>query len=356
MGPNTTLIKLLIIAFFVSGLLISVLSIVYEYSVGALFGTSLLFWGAVIFFLRPEEGFGSSFFSSLLSSQNSINKKIISKMGYAGKPIYFSGNRPENKDGFNVFIAEDENHSFELEKVLSKKNSMFLNDPRGIVIPAPGSQIAVILEQHLVRKNTKIDLSSVINDIPKVIKNLNFARHVVIKPHQNYFLVKIEKSIFSKSKNSSFESCDLLCSAITCLLAKFIQKPLQVKHVSISEFEQVIDATIQPLSEISLTIGSPVQKEQLHLYTKLSKSIFVSLLLMFCGSSILAGLLYIIWNDLSYWGKEFSVILFGSRSNELLSLGLDFKLIHYLLFSFILIIAGFATYLYIKRNKKMKNN
>ena len=55
------------------------------------------------------------------------------------------------------------------------------------------------------------------------------------------------------------------------------------------------------------------------------------LLLFVSGVSLLAWVSWLIWNDISVWNKDIGTIFFGSRTEELISLGIGMEVIHYFL-------------------------
>ncbi len=57
----------------------------------------------------------------------------------------------------------------------------------------------------------------------------------------------------------------------------------------------------------------------------------VILFLVFFGLATLVWISEIIWTDLTFYGKDLVLILFGSRIGENIGLGIDVRIIHYLL-------------------------
>ena len=68
----------------------------------------------------------------------------------------------------------------------------------------------------------------------------------------------------------------------------------------------------------------------------------VSLFMIFLGFVTLVWVGEIIWTDLTFYGKSLSIILFGSRIGENISLGIDMRLIYYLLFGLNLLVWSYA--------------
>jgi len=60
----------------------------------------------------------------------------------------------------------------------------------------------------------------------------------------------------------------------------------------------------------------------------------VFLVMVFLGLATLVWVTGIIWTDLTFYGKELVTILLGSRIGENISLGIDFRLVYYLLIGF----------------------
>lgn len=64
------------------------------------------------------------------------------------------------------------------------------------------------------------------------------------------------------------------------------------------------------------------------------------LLLTAFGLVILGWVGWLTWHDVSLWGKDISLIFFGSRTGETISLGLGMKVIYYFLIGLALFILG----------------
>jgi hypothetical protein len=56
-----------------------------------------------------------------------------------------------------------------------------------------------------------------------------------------------------------------------------------------------------------------------------------SLCLIAFGSIILAWVSWLIWYDVTMWGKDLAFIFFGSRTNEAIGLGIGMKIFDYFL-------------------------
>ena len=61
------------------------------------------------------------------------------------------------------------------------------------------------------------------------------------------------------------------------------------------------------------------------------------------GSAILAWVGWLIWHDVTVWGKDITLIFFGSRTGEPICLGIGMKVIYYFLISLTLLFSGLFT-------------
>ena len=69
------------------------------------------------------------------------------------------------------------------------------------------------------------------------------------------------------------------------------------------------------------------------------------LFLSVLGSAILAWVGWLTWYDVTVWGKDIPLIFFGSRTGELISLGIGMKVIYYCLIGLALLISGLGIFL-----------
>ena len=85
-----------------------------------------------------------------------------------------------------------------------------------------------------------------------------------------------------------------------------------------------------------------VAPKQPRIHTVYSLSNIFSFFSGITGSIILAWTGFIIWNDITVWNKNITLILFGSRSGEVISLGIGMRLIFYLILGLALYIPIFV--------------
>jgi len=97
-----------------------------------------------------------------------------------------------------------------------------------------------------------------------------------------------------------------------------------------------------------LGLFEDVAEQKLHSMTNFKKSLTPINLAIITFLSI--GLLFlcivgfVIWNDVTVWQKDLTLILFENRTNQGIGLGLGLQLIYYYFSSIILIAAGLALF------------
>jgi len=79
-----------------------------------------------------------------------------------------------------------------------------------------------------------------------------------------------------------------------------------------------------------------------------------ALLLMAIGLVTIVWVGNLFWCDITFWGKDISLILFGSRTGEDISLGIGMKAIHYLLMGAALLFSGSFMLIRSRRIRVMK--
>ena len=72
------------------------------------------------------------------------------------------------------------------------------------------------------------------------------------------------------------------------------------------------------------------------------------------GSAILAWIGWLIWHDVTVWGKDIALIFFGSRTGEPICLGIGMKVIYYFLIGLTLLFSGLFTFLR-RRNQTIES-
>ena len=354
---NWALLSIGIIALFTS--------IVYVSSILAFIGLGLVFWGALLFYIQPEEYTKKALLDSAVIPSLVALNQIMHELNYKGKPIYLPPKYLNDPEASKVYIPKQEDGKLpEPELTLKHENQLFFQNPQGILLTPPGAQLSRLFEKILDTSFAKTDLQYVTQNMPRLfIDELEIAEDLEIETEYDLIRVKITNSVFTDICNENRKLSHLystigcpLCSSIACALTKATGKPITIENTQSSEEGKIIEATYrilgkteketylleakpEEITEELLTEPIPLQIRKIFLPN------LASLLLTAIGSILLTQVAWITFHDITVWGKNIDLIFFGTRTGEAISLGIGMKIIHYLLIGLASFISGMLAYL-----------
>jgi hypothetical protein len=127
---------------------------------------------------------------------------------------------------------------------------------------------------------------------------------------------------------------------------RFTQFILTLKKVIVDSIIMIFHHSMKKSRKESIeqTKEKPNLLKELKLNLTLFNTVIISLIVV--GSLLLIQVGVVMWKDVTVWGKDFSLIFFGSRTSENISLGIGLQIIHYyligILFLFSAIILFFS--------------
>jgi len=337
-----------------------IVSIVYTSSILAFLGLGLTFWGALLLYLKTQEYEHKLLDSSVLPSLNTLNQ-LIRELNYEGNPVYLPPKYFEDPEATKIYIPKQKEAGLpKPEDIQKNENRLFVKNSGGILLTPPGAELTKLFERTLETSFTKLDLKSLEQNLPKLfVEDLEIAENLEFQIKEDSIHLKITNSIYKDLTNlpNMLEKIGgPICSAIACAITKAAGKPVIIEKIEISEDGKTTDAKFRLLGiRAPKQIKPPEKMEPLaptqleeaaklylrsHLLPKL-----VSQLLVVIGSIILVWVGALTFYDMAVWGKDISVIFFGSRAGEALSLGLGVKVIHYFVLGLALLFSGFIIFL-----------
>jgi hypothetical protein len=341
------------------------ISIIYNFQTLAFIGTSLLFWGALLLYIRPEDYTKRVLLDAVMIPTLGTIDQMIKESGYKGKAIYLPPKYLNNSRTCKAYIPKNQKFKFPESEVITKQeNKFFHKTPEGILLTPPGAELVKILEKKLKINFEQTDLQYLKEKLPKIFtQDLEIAEKVEIQIESrlsstqklgNYDTIKMQiaNSIFQNTYRKTpqlstvFKSVGSpLFSSMACALTKITGKPVFIENIQYLEGKTIV-ATYQigkleyreeaeaPQPETTELLASPL------LWPKLT-----SLFLIILGSATLIWFSYIIGYDMFVWNKSLDSILFGSRAGELIDLGIGMKLIYYFVIGISLLASGLLLYL-----------
>jgi uncharacterized protein YuzE len=361
-GTNhkTSLTVVAIWTFFIVGSVALLTSIIYVSSILAFIGLSLIFWGAILLYIQPEEYTKKALLdSAVIPSLETLNQ-IVRELNYKGKAVYLPPKYLKNPEASKVYISKQKEGEIpEPELTLKHENQLFFRNPQGILLTPPGAQLLHLFEKQLDTNFTKTDITYITQNLPKLlIEDLEIAENIDIDVENNDIKIKITNSTFKEAHKennklphvSPYIGCPL-SSAIACALTKATGKPITIENIQASEDGKIIETTYQILGKIETEIKTETYSPEIKPEGLLTEPIqlltrkhvlpnLASLLLTATGSITLAQVAWITWYDITVWGKDVTQIFLGSRTSEAISLGIGLRIIHYFLIGLALLLLG----------------
>jgi len=349
-------------ALLLSGAIALMTSVFYSLSILAFIGLGLTFWGALLLYIKPAKYVKARLLDSTVISSLKTVDQMITNLNYKGKAIYLPPRYLKDLKGGKAFIPSKENLGIPpVEEVAQEK--VFLANPKGMCVTPPGLGLANLYENELRKDFMEVDLNYLQNNLPKLlVEDLEIAEDLEINIEDNTIKAKItgsiNKDLCSETKKLPNICGSLgcpLCSSIAIALTRATGKPVIIEKTEVSKDGQTIETSFRLLEAIEPEVQTEMLLEEMdrlvraRVRTVLSN--FASLLLTAFGSIILAWVGWLIWYDMTIWGKDIALIFFGSRTGEAISLGIGMKAIHYFLIGLTLLLIGLLTFLRRRRSK-----
>ena len=245
-----------ILLFFGAASVIS--SIFYVSTILAFIGLTLIFWGALLLFMKPIRYVKTSLLDSTAISSLTTIDHVISEFNYKGKAVYLPP-LPYFLKGYKggvVYISSKEEIILPpVHEVSGKK--VFVKNPQGICIVPPGLSLVNLYEKELGKEFAKVDLEYLKNNLPRLfIENLEIAKTLEINKENSLIHVKITGSVYKdfctevrKLSNICHSFGCPLCSSIACALSRAVGKPITIEKNEVSSDGNVIEAYYRVIEE-----------------------------------------------------------------------------------------------------------
>ena len=257
-GPvKIDLTKLVCSALLSAGVIALVFSISSTSSILAFIGLGLVFWGAILFYVRPEKYVKETVFVKTTLSSLVNLEQMLTELGYQGKGVYLPPKYLKGFESSKIYLsAQDSMKLPSFELIRDQEDKAFLENS-GVLITPPGMELSRLFEKTLGTSFMKGDLQYLEQNMPKLlIEDLEIAQKVEIKTENSRVHVRMENSIFKnfwkeaiKLPNLWRSLGDPLVSAIACALAKATGKPVIIEKNQVSNEGRTIDIEYRILEE-----------------------------------------------------------------------------------------------------------
>ena len=115
-------------------------SIVYVSSLLAFIGLGLVFWGAILLYIQPEEYIKKVLLDATVLSSLATLNQVILELDYRGKATYLPPKYFEDPEANKLYISKREDSKLpSLEEILKQESQFFIRSPHGLLLTAPGA-------------------------------------------------------------------------------------------------------------------------------------------------------------------------------------------------------------------------
>lgn len=246
---------------FFAGVIALALSVSYTSSILAFIGLGLVFWGAVLFYIRPERYVRQILLDKTVMPSLATLDEIITELGYQSKGVHLPPEYFTNFESAKVYIGAGMNAKLPMpEEIREEENRVFLKKPAGMLITSPGFELTKLFETTLKTDFTKVDLQYLEQNLPKLLAELEIAQNVEMHSAEKTVSVRMQKSVIKDMCNETGKLTNIcgslgcpLCSAIASAIAKATGKPVIIQRDQTSEDGQIIDIEYRLLDKLEKT-------------------------------------------------------------------------------------------------------
>jgi|SRR5208282_3414378 len=209
------------------GSLALLLSVVFTSTILAFIGLGLTFWGALVFFVRPQKYVRSELMDATAQSSLKSIDEIMVGMGYHERGVYI-------RSGSGKAVVYIPTQPFSMIPASTTVDGQtFIQNPKGLVVTPPGLALSNLIEKKLGFDLIDCGVERLVQTLPKVlVEDLEIVRDVEIEVKGDFIEFKLVDSIFTdfcKQIRDSSRRCGLgcpMCSALACILTVATGKPV----------------------------------------------------------------------------------------------------------------------------------
>jgi signal recognition particle subunit SEC65 len=260
-----------------------IVSIGYNSSVLAFIGLGLVFWGAILFYVRPEEYTKRVIMEAVLSPSLTALCQMIRELGYKGDPTYLPPKYFADPETTKIYISKYKRRKLPTPEQAHLYETWPLTRATLVMlITPPGIELSRLLEKSLGTSFVETDLKDLEQNLPKLfIENLEIAENLELQAESDVAQrkeddsvspngmkredaamestmvhAKITKPVYRitfKVAEESSQTADLIgdpiCSAIAIAITKATGKPVRITDTKRSEDGSTLEANYKILEE-----------------------------------------------------------------------------------------------------------
>jgi hypothetical protein len=235
------------------GFILLILAVIYSHNVLALIGIALVFWGALLLYIRPTRFVRNEILESIMSEPLRSYNNLIKELEYQGTPQYISPNTLWGMRNTVIYIPKSDNTPKPTSEQLSA-NKTFIEIPQAITLIPLGQLLSRLLEDQLKINFSTVDINYLKNNLEKtIVEGLEIAESFHMEPQGSTVYVEMKGAIFSdvilgKSENNKQHHIgDPFNSAIACILSRSTKCPVIIEKIEKNLENNTIKTTFKLL-------------------------------------------------------------------------------------------------------------
>jgi hypothetical protein len=241
------------------GTIALVVSAISMSTILAFIGLGLVFWGAILLYIRPEEYTKRGFLEAALSPSLTTLNQMIQVFSYEGDVTYLPPKYFADPETTKIYISKHKNTSLPTPEQTKKyENQPVARTTQGMLLTPPGVQLSRLLEKSLGTTFIRIDLKDLQQSLPRLfIESLEIAENLEIRAEDDItkstiIHAKITKPFYTDTFKQAEKPSrligsigDPICSAIAIAITKATSKLVRIKDNKSSEDGNIIEASYE---------------------------------------------------------------------------------------------------------------
>jgi hypothetical protein len=271
-----SLVSSAIVTMLLLGTISLVASISYNSSTLAFIGLGLVFWGAILLYIKPEEYARKTVLEAAVSPSLITLNQMIQELGYKGDATYLPPKYFANPETTKICVSKYKFGSLPTpEQTQLHEDQPIAKTKQGLLLTPSGIQLSKLLEKSLGKSFIQTDLESLQQSLPELfIEKLEIAENLELQAENDTSKTKkgnpasltqvrnttvharITKPFYEDMSKEAEERSqpaglvgDPICSAIAIALTKATGKPVRITDTKNSEDGNIIEASYEIIEE-----------------------------------------------------------------------------------------------------------
>jgi hypothetical protein len=219
------------------GLVFLSLSLVHVHQVASFIGVGLIFWGALLLYVRPVKFMRKVILDSSLIDLYVGFLRVLGAQKLGGAAMHYSPGTFEGYRKVVLFIPKENVVLFPPDDKLGG-DQLFFDDPPGICFSPPGLNLYSLFGRELATNLGSYTFDTLHNNLERVLVNdLEIVKSFEMELEANRVLVRVSETIYEEilkiivNDQGNTIIGDPLFSGISCALAIYSRKPVKITYI-----------------------------------------------------------------------------------------------------------------------------